>query len=57
MMFTHTTSTLMVLQNDQADTHESASGSAEDYFIENEIEKETSEEEHNCSGSDSDKDI
>lgn len=54
---TPTTSTPMMLQNDQADTNESASGSAEDYFIENENEKETSEEEYNCSDSDSDIDI
>lgn len=31
---TPTTSTPMMLQNYQADTNESASGSAEDYFIE-----------------------
>ncbi|CAB3251098.1 unnamed protein product [Arctia plantaginis] len=54
---TPTTSTPMMLQNDQADTNESASGSAEDYFIENDNEKETSEEEYNCGDSDSDIDI
>lgn len=41
---TSTTSTPMMLQNYQAHTNESASSSVEDYFIENEDRKETSDE-------------